>query len=174
MSRPPGPINPRNAPPPGTAITAAAADSVLALDKVLADESAGAPLRPLVNDVLERMVGAKLALKLPTTAVLPPPEVGCGPAPAGLLGLTNPSTVNAVRSLSVRSMIGAPNAASIGVGTAAAGCVFALGVSLPWPGDGWIATSEANAAVPLRVSTPAAIAAVALRAFCGGILWTQT
>jgi hypothetical protein len=138
---------------------------VLALDKVLAVEFVGSPLRALVNDVLERMVGAKLALKLPTTAVLPPPEVDWAPDPAVPLGLTNPSTVNAVRSLSVRSMIGAPNAVSIGVGTAAAGCLFALGVSLPWPGDGWIATSEANAAVPLRVNTPAAIAAVALRAF---------
>jgi hypothetical protein len=141
---------------------------VVAVGSVVADESAGAPLRPLTVGV-PKTVGVKLALKLPNTVppplVLLGPDVCCGPVTAGPLGLINPSTVSAVRSLSERSTIGAPNAVSIGVGKIAESCLFALGVSVLWPGDGWIAKSEANAAVPLRVSTLTATAAVALRAF---------
>jgi hypothetical protein len=134
MSRPPGPINPRNAPPPGAAITAAV-DIGLALDKAVADEFAGTPLRPLVDGV-PKVVGAKLALKLPKTVPPPPevvtfigPDVGCGPVPVGPLGLMNPSTVNAVCSLSLRSVIGVPNAVSIGDGKTAARCSSTLGFS---------------------------------------------
>jgi len=76
--------------------------------------------------------------------------------------LINPSTVNAVCALSLRSVIGSPNAVSIGAGTAAANGIVVLEFSLFWSGAGCSATSEANAAVPLRVSTPAATAAVAL------------
>jgi hypothetical protein len=92
--------------------------AVVAVGSVIADKSAGAALRPLIAGV-PKTVGVNLALKLPTT--VPPPllELACAPETAGLLGFTNPSTVNAVRSLSERSTIGALNAVSIGVDTAA-------------------------------------------------------
>jgi hypothetical protein len=80
--------------------------------------------------------------------------------------LINPSTANAVCSLSERSMIGVPNAVNSGDGTAADGCRATLGFSLLCIGCGGSA-SELNAAVPLRVSTPAATAAVALSVFDG-------
>ncbi|HET6731256.1 hypothetical protein, partial [Mycobacterium sp.] len=159
---------------------------VVALDSVGADDVAGPPLRALANGV-PKMVGAKLALKLPNTVPPPPalvaligPDVGCRPGPvaAGPLGLIKPSTVNAVRSLSVRSVIGVPNVVSIGDGKTATGCMFALGFPPLRRGRGCSA-SEANAAVPLRVSTLAATAAVALSAFDwwrlrwpGVFLWT--
>jgi hypothetical protein len=62
-------------------------------------------------------------------------------------------------------VIGVPNAVSIGEGKAAARSSFALGLSLLPRTVGCSATEESNAAVPLRVSTLAATAAVALRVF---------
>src|SRR5882757_3832383 len=160
MSRPPGPINPRNAPPPGGAASGAN-DSVAIGDKPAAEVLAGLLFRPLADGVA-KILGAKLALKLPNT-VPPagPAAAGRGSVAAGRFGLINPSTVNADHVVSSGSAIGVSNAVSIVEGNVAANGAAGPGFSLLWPGvDGsWV--SALRAAVPPRTRTPAAIAAVA-------------